>query len=74
MSHFKYCTGESIESGDYILVGSKKGRISEVIFPNSQDSKDFNCFETGGVFISFDSGDMQLWPWIDEDLEFVKRG
>jgi len=34
----------------------------------------YSSILTGGVLLCFENGDRQLWPVVNEDLEFVRRG
>ena len=73
MSLFKYCSGEEIRLGDRISVSGKKGFVERVIAANTLEAKDYSCVDTGGVLLRFESGDLQLWPWMNEDLELLGR-
>jgi hypothetical protein len=73
MNKFQYLSGEEVLEGDRIVVVTKEGTISNVFLPGTDGSKDYDCWDTGGVLIKFDDGDLQLWPKTDEDLKFIQR-
>jgi len=73
MPDFHYHTGELIRDGDLVAVAGKRAVIDRVISERTRESQDFSCFETGGLLIKFEDGDLQLWPDVDEDLQFLKR-
>jgi hypothetical protein len=73
MKTFYYVTGEQVLIGDRISVASKQGAIENILMPETEDAKDFDCKETGGLLINFEDGDLQLWSEVDEDLMFVDR-
>jgi hypothetical protein len=70
---FLYSTGEVVELGDLVTIIGKQATIETIILGHTQEASDFKCFETGGLLIAFANGDLQLWPWCDEDLVFVSR-
>jgi hypothetical protein len=70
---FKYSSDVEVLEGDYITVTGKRGRVERIFRAGAEESKDFSCFDTGGILLGFDDGDLQLWPWINEDLVFVDR-
>jgi len=73
MNLFNYCSGEEVCQGDRISVSGKKGFVERVIAAKTLEAKDYSCVDTGGMLLRFESGDLQLWPWMNEDLEFIGR-
>ena len=71
---FCYSTGCLIDKGDRIVVIDQQGVVEEVVIPQTPQAKDYSCFNTGGVLLRFDSGDLQLWPYINEDLVLIRKG
>lgn len=74
---FKYTTGRVIEVGDYVgldqLDGSgviNKGHVLETLVRGSSKARQYGCRE-GGVLVSFEDGDCQLWTVPDEHLVFL---
>jgi hypothetical protein len=81
MSSFKYSTGERVQAGDRIGIDeldgrgvAKKGQIIGVFMPNSPEAVEHNCAATGGILISLEDGDCQLWDQTDEHLILLDRG
>jgi hypothetical protein len=73
MDKLRYLSGEEVLAGDRIVVVTKEETIWNVFLPGTDGSKHYNCWDTGGVLIKFDDGDLQLWPKTDGDLKFIKR-
>lgn len=69
---FYYLTGERICAGDAVLAGGKQAIVESVLLKNTNDARNFSCYETGGVLLAFQDGDLQLWPYINEDLELIR--
>ena len=74
MNEYKYTTGEVMHTNDIVNVASRRAKIEMIFAPQTVLSMDFDCFETGGFMLSFESGDCQVWSWTDEDLAFIERG
>lgn len=70
---FKYTCGETVERGDSISLIEVGGVVVAIMQPNSNEAIDHDCSNTGGILISFENGDLQLWVDTDEDLVFVGR-
>jgi hypothetical protein len=66
-----YSTGAPINIGDRISLGHKEGVIEEIFSAMTQRAMDFKCAETGGLLLRFEDGDLQVWPYVNEDLVFV---
>lgn len=73
MSDFFYLSGERIQEGDRVLVNNKPAVVKYVIESGSKPASQHGCPDSGGFMLSFDSGDLQLWVAVDEDLEFISR-
>lgn len=73
MGDFQYKSGERVEEGDLVTVVGKKAIVARVFSEHSRDAQDFACFETGGLMLKFEDGDIQVWSTVDEDLEFRER-
>lgn len=71
---FAYSDGSAIHEGDSISVSGKRGWVERIFAARTPAAKDFSCFDTGGVLLRFESGDLQVWPYINEDLVFLDRG
>lgn len=74
MPIFHYKSGEVVWEGDLVMVVRKPAVIERVFSERSSDAQDFACFETGGLLLRFEDGDVQVWTAVDEDLEFRRRG
>jgi hypothetical protein len=74
MMPFKYSDGSLVKVGDVILVINKPGRIEQILEKGTSEAEAYHCYDSGGLLIRFDDGDLQLWPETDEDLVFVKEG
>ena len=72
--HFAYSNGSDVHEGDLISVCGRRGWVERIFTPGTPGAMDFSCFDTGGVLLNFESGDLQLWPYIDEDLVLLGRG
>ena len=77
---FRYITGETVNVGDRIgydaLDGRgivSKGQIAGVFVSNSTEACEYSCETTGGILISFDDGDCQLWEEADSHLILLGR-
>jgi hypothetical protein len=70
---FAYSCGSSVRDGDRIVVAQANGTIEAILQPHTQEARDYDVFESGGLLLRFDNGDLQLWPEPDEDLIFVSR-
>jgi hypothetical protein len=73
MATFKYTTGELIQPNDVVQVIDRLAHVEQVIEKGTLESAHFNCQETGGILLRFKDGDLQLWPWVNEDLVFLER-
>lgn len=71
---FAYADGRAVHAGDRICVAGHRGRVERILAPETLDAQHFDCFGTGGILLKFDNGDLQLWPWTDEDLVLMGRG
>jgi len=74
MSTFEYAGGGTVLEGDIVSVAGKQAVVERVFSKGTRDARDFACLETGGLLLRFEDGDIQLWPWVNEDLEFRSRG
>jgi hypothetical protein len=73
MTAFYYMSGEVVREGDIVTVINKLAVVERILSERSQDARDFACFNTGGLVLRFDDGDLQVWRSVDEDLEFLRR-
>jgi hypothetical protein len=73
MPAFHYKSGEAVREGDLVVVAGKRAVIERLFSERSAAAQDFACFETGGLMLKFEDGDVQVWPAVDEDLEFRGR-
>ncbi len=71
MTSFHYKSGDLVCQGDVVLVKDKRAVVESILGRGTRDAKRFSCSKTGGVLLKFEDGDVQLWPWINEDLELV---
>lgn len=71
---FEYSSGEAVLDGDIVSVNGKAGVVESVLQPGDQRAIGYSCADTGGVLITFNDGDLQLWPNLDEDLVLIARG
>jgi hypothetical protein len=71
LREFLYVGGRSINVGDQVEVVGKRGAIVALVQPDTRDASDYACSTTGGILIRFEDGDLQLWPFVDEDLLFI---
>lgn len=75
MSIFTYSDGRMILKNDRVKVIDKDAIVDCVFEMGTQAAMDYGCFDTGGVLLKFIAdNDLQLWPWINEDLVFRRRG
>lgn len=72
-AHFFYSNGVPIDEGDAITVIKKHGSVDRIFAPKTDDAKDFCCFDTGGILLRFEDGDLQVWPHVNEDLVLLKK-
>lgn len=73
MTTFHYKSGEVVQEGDVVTVVGKRAIVERVFSAGSRGAQDFACPETGGLLLKFEDGDVQVWPSVDEDLEFRGR-
>ena len=59
---------------DEVVVADRRAVVAKLIEKGSSTANDYSCIETGGILLSFENGDLQLWPLVNEDLVFVRRG
>jgi len=72
MSSFKYSNGDEVTIGERVLVNRTRiGIVKKIFEAFTEDAKDWSCNETGGVLITFDDGDPQVWAILDEDIEKI---
>ena len=69
-----YSNGKIVRVGDVVGLDQldglgviKKGRVDQILVPQSPEAKRYGCPE-GGVFVCFDDEDWQLWTVLDEHL------
>jgi hypothetical protein len=79
-TQFTYCTGENVIEGDRISFNNTGdenlptlGRVQSIIMPYTEQAKNFDCWETGGILMAFDDGDLHMWPQLNEDIMLVER-
>ncbi len=73
MPTFYYKTGEIVREGDLVVVAGKRAVVECLFSELSDAARDFACFETGGLMLRFEDGDVQVWTTTDEDLEYRGR-
>jgi hypothetical protein len=73
MNEFQYCSGQRVETGDIIVVIGKRGIVDKIFPAQTAEARDWSCFDTGGLLLKFEDGDLQVWPWINEDLKLIAR-
>lgn len=73
MTAFHYKSGEAVQEGDIVAVVGKRATVESVFPERTSEARDFACFETGGLLLKFEDGDLQVWRWVNEDLEFQGR-
>ncbi|MDP0497232.1 MAG: hypothetical protein Q7Q73_13595 [Verrucomicrobiota bacterium JB024] len=66
--YFTYTTGNPVEPGDLVRVGSERGCIERLFHANTEDARDFACQDTGGILIRFEKMGLQVWLQANEDL------
>jgi hypothetical protein len=66
-------SGEVVQEGDIVVVIDKRAVVERILSKRSQDARNFACFDTGGLLLRFDDGDVQVWRSVDEDLAFLRR-
>ena len=76
----EYSNGKKVRIGDRVGIDNLDGRgvitsghVIGVFPPGSPEARDYGCFETGGVLISLDNGDCQLWVHPDEHLVLLNE-
>ena len=76
----EYSNGKSVHIGDRVGIDNLDGRgvvatglVVGVFPPESPEAQDYSCFDTGGVLISLDNGDCQLWVHPDEHLVLLQE-
>ena len=76
---FKYLSGEPVKAGDRIgydaLDGSGVvlfGVVVAVLSPGSHEAAEYGRQQEGGILLSFDDGDFQLWEAPDSHLTLVE--
>jgi len=73
MTAFVYLEGGNVLKGDRVLAAGKKATVVEVLEIGSPASANYSCPATGGLILQFDDGDLQVWPWVNEDLQLLAR-
>ena len=68
-----YSDGKVIQEGDLISVAGHRGHVERIFMAGTPEAGDFACGKTGGVLLNFDNGDLQVWPFINEDLVLLGR-
>ncbi len=71
-------TNTKAKVGDIVLITHAKKndfecKILKIILPNTVDDEDWAA-PNGGVLIEFDTGGLMLLSYLDEDIEFIRRG
>lgn len=61
-------------NNDEVVVANQRAVVANIFEKGSSIANDYSCFETGGILLSFENGDLQLWPFANEDLVLVRRG
>ena len=74
MKPFCYSDGKTIMNDDEVVVADQRAVVANLIEKESPIARDYSCIETGGILLSFENGDVQLWPFVNEDLVLVRRG
>lgn len=73
MSGFCYSDGEKIRKNDEVVVAGERAVVLRILEKGSLVASDYSCFETGGILLDFENGDLQAWPFVNEDLILVRR-
>ncbi len=75
----KYCTGETILVGDIIrteFAGKYRyGVVEIVMLPHTQEAKDGDCFDKGGILmrLCINDGFTYLSDQMPDEIEFLFR-
>lgn len=70
-SEYRYETGELVMRGDLVTTAdSRKGIVRSIIHKNSDE---YSRFEAPGALIGFETGEIELWVYVDGNLKLVSR-
>lgn len=69
---FFYENGSELLINDKVLAWDKVGYIETIFMPGSKKSSDYSC-EEGGFVVVFESGDVQVWHDVNEDISLIQR-
>lgn len=69
----QYCSGIPIYKGDAIAVGELRGTVEELLVKGTSAAENYRCLDTGGLLLRFENGDLQVWPYMNEDLKLLQR-
>ena len=73
MIPFRYIGGELVCEGDGVMAANKRAVILRVMGMHTRNAKDHACFDTGGLLLEFEDGDLQVWPYVNEDIRLLQR-
>lgn len=68
---YRYETGELVMRGDLVTTAdSRIGIVRSIIHKNSDE---YSRFEAPGALIGFETGEIELWVYVDGNLKLVSR-
>jgi len=74
MTEFFYTDGQKVLEQDIVvLTPNRKARVQFLLIPGTDLARAYAA-PHGGIVLKFDDGDCQVWPQLDEDIRFLRRG